>query len=216
MTSRSALGRSPNILEDVRARAVRHGRNPDDVRFYQGLSPIVGGTEAEAKAKEAEYLETFSSEGSLAHLSGSVGVDLGAIDPDRPLETFDSEAMQGVVKSLIESAPPGTRTFRDLARAQMAGQFLTGAAEQVADVLQDWHEKGIDGFNLVYAVTPGTFVDFAEGVVPELQRRGLVQREYAPGTLREKIFGGARLSERHPAAQYRGAFSAHHASAERG
>ena len=63
--------------------------------------------------------------------------------------------MQGVVKGLIESAPKHTRTFRDLARAQMAGQFLTGSAEQVADALQSWHEAGVDGFNLVYAVTPG-------------------------------------------------------------
>lgn len=206
VTSRRALGRPKNIIQDIRARASRHGRDPDDVRFFQGLSPIVGGTEEEAKAKEAEYLEQLSTDASLAHLSGSIGVDLGAIDPDRPLEEFDSEAMQGVVKGLIESAPKNTRTFRDLARAQMAGQFLTGAPEQVADTLQDWHEKGVDGFNLVYAVTPGTFVDFADGVVPVLQQRGLVQKEYAPGTLREKIFGTPRLPGRHPAAGFRGAF----------
>ena len=47
----------------------------------------------------------------------------------------------------------------------------------------------MDGFNIVYAVTPGTFADFIESVVPELRRRGLVQSDYAPGTLREKLFG---------------------------
>ena len=61
----------------------------------------------------------------------------------------------------------------------------------------------MDGFNIVYTVTPGTFKDFIDGVVPELRRRGLVQPDYAPGTLREKLFGRARLPVRHPAAAYR-------------
>ena len=56
---------------------------------------------------------------------------------------------------------------------------------------------------LVYSVTPGTFVDFIDGVVPVLQARGLVQREYTPGPLRQKIFGQARLPARHPAVAYR-------------
>ena len=55
-------------------------------------------------------------------------------------------------------------------------------------------ETDIDGFNLAYALTPGTFVDIADLVVPELQARGLFKHEYAPGTFREKLFGrGARL-----------------------
>lgn len=203
VTSRRNLRCASSIVDDIRKQAAGHGRNPDDIRFFQGLSPVVGGTEAEAKQKEAEYLEQLSTEASLAHLSGSLGVDLGSIDPDRPLDTFDSQAMQGVVKSLIESAPDRSRTFRDLARAQMAGQFLTGAPEQVADALEAWHDAGVDGFNLVYAVTPGSFVDFVDGVVPELQRRGLVQTEYEEGPLREKIFGAPRLPPGHPAALYR-------------
>jgi long-chain alkane monooxygenase len=42
-------------------------------------------------------------------------------------------------------------------------------------------------------------------LVPELTRRGRYKREYAQGTLREKLFGAgrARLSAPHPAAQYR-------------
>lgn len=203
VTSRRNLSGVQNIVSDIRAQAKKSGRNPDDLRFFQGLSPVVGGTEKEALAKEEEYLQQVSTDASLAHLSGSLGIDLGNINPDKPLESFDSQAMQGVVKSMIESRPPGTRTFRDLIRAQMAGQFLTGTPEQIADNLETWNDAGVDGFNLVYSTTPGSFVDFVEGVVPELQKRGRVQRAYAPGTLREKLFGQPRLSERHPAASYR-------------
>jgi hypothetical protein len=64
---------------------------------------------------------------------------------------------------------------------------------------------GVDGFNVAYMVTPGSFRDFIDGVVPLLQRRGLMQTEYREGTLREKLFGAghARLLDRHPAARYR-------------
>ena len=201
--SQKSLRRAANVIDDVRIQARRQGRHPEDILFFQGLSPVVGGTEAEAKAKEAEYHEQFSTEGSLAHLSGSVGIDLGAIDLDQPLEIIDTQAMRGFVKGLIESAPDKTQTFRDLIRTRTAGNFLTGAPEQIADALQEWQKVGVDGFNLVYSVTPGTFVDFIDGVVPILQNRGLMQREYTPGPLRQKIFGDSKLPERHPAAAYR-------------
>ena len=89
---------------------------------------------------------------------------------------------------------------------------IVGSPTEVADQLQVWvAETDIDGFNLSYAVTPGGYQDFAELVVPELQRRGVYKTEYAKGTLREKIFGPgqARLPSSHPAARFR-----HHAAVE--
>ena len=201
--SMRSLKASTGVVRDIRARAARRGRGPEDILFFQGVTPVVGGTEAEAEAKAADYVAQSSVDGGLAHMSGSVGVDLGAIDLDAPLASLETDAMQGVVRGLIESAPDKSLTFRDLVRSRASGQFLTGTPEQIADRFQAWHEAGVDGFNIVYAVTPGTFADFIEGVVPELRRRGLVQSDYAPGTLREKLFGQARLSARHPAAAYR-------------
>ena len=201
--SRRSLTGAASVISDVRSQAVRNGRRPEDIQFFQGLSPVVGGTEAEAKAKEAEYLEQFSTEGALAHLSGSIGIDLSDIDLDQSLKSIDTRSMRGMVKGLIESTPDQTQTFRDLIRTRNAGQFLTGSPEQIADALQDWQKAGVDGFNLIYSVTPGTFVDFIEAVVPILQKRGLMQKEYAPGPLRENIFGYGRLPARHPAAGFR-------------
>ena len=203
VTSRESLQGAASIIKDIRTQAVRYGRHPEDVLFFQGLSPVVGGTEAEAKAKQAAYMEQSNLDGSLAHMSGSIGVDLGAVDLDQPLATFNFQSMRGVIKGLIESAPDKSVTFRDMIRSRLSRQFLTGTPEQIADELQAWFEAGVDGFNLVYSVTPGTFVDFIEAVVPILQARGLVQREYAPGPLRQKVFGQARLPKRHPAAAYR-------------
>jgi alkanesulfonate monooxygenase len=83
---------------------------------------------------------------------------------------------------------------------------VVGSFTEVADELQAWiAETDIDGFNLAYAVTPETFTDFVDLVVPELQRRRVYKRDYGAGTLREKLFGPgrARLPSNHPAARVR-------------
>ena len=199
----ASLRQPDNVINDIRTQAANLGRNPEDILFVQGLTPVVGGTEAEAKAKEADLLGDFSVEGSLALMSGAVGVDLGAIDLDQPLDTIDNRAVRGMVRGVMEAAPDKRQTFRDLLAEHAAGNFLTGTPEQIADALEKWHEAGVDGFNIVYTVTPGTFVDFIDAVVPILQERGLMQREYAPGPLRQKIYGDPRLPKSHPAAAYR-------------
>ena len=72
-------------------------------------------------------------------------------------------------------------------------------------MLQEWvAETDVDGFNLAYAITPGTFADFIDYVVPVLTARGAYQSEYTPGTLRNKLFGrGDRLPEEHRGSRYR-------------
>ena len=79
----------------------------------------------------------------------------------------------------------------------------TGA--EIADHLQDWvADMDVDGFNLAYAITPGTFEDVVTHVIPELQKRGAYPTEYAEGTLRNKLLGrGDRLPEEHRGARDR-------------
>ena len=52
---------------------------------------------------------------------------------------------------------------------------------------------------------PGSYEDFFEHVVPVLQKRGLMQKDYRPGVLREKLFPGRGpyIADTHPAAGYR-------------
>ena len=89
---------------------------------------------------------------------------------------------------------------------------IVGTPAQIADELARWQEAGIDGVNLVNAGNPGPYEEFVDHVAPVLRERGLMQREYAEGSLRHKLFGhGDRLPERHPAARYRGAFAPQHA-----
>ncbi|NCG40555.1 MAG: NtaA/DmoA family FMN-dependent monooxygenase [Actinobacteria bacterium] len=191
------------LRKDFEKRLNSKNRSISEVKFIGGVAPIVGGTEKEAIDKKNGYLEQLSVEGGLVHMSGNTGVDLGEIDPSTPLDGFNTERVQGLIKNLIDSAPPGTRTFGDLIRSNLAGAWLVGSDEQVANELQNRFDAGLDGFNLTYSVTPGTFVDFIDGVIPILQKRGLAQSEYAPGTFREKLFGYPRLPLSHPATVHR-------------
>ncbi|MGK9517945.1 N5,N10-methylene tetrahydromethanopterin reductase, partial [Salmonella enterica subsp. enterica] len=80
-----------------------------------------------------------------------------------------------------------------------------GSPAQVADELESWiSETGLDGFNLTRIVTPESYVDFIELVIPELQRRGSYKTAYESGTLREKVFHReAHLPEQHTGSTYR-------------
>lgn len=199
-------GRNPQgakaHVDEVKEQAAKYGRNPDDILFYQGLSFVVGGTEEEALRKKREIDEYASTRGYAAHFAGGIGIDVSQFDLDEPVGNIETNAVQGVVKGLVEAAPDKTWTFGELIRWATDTQIV-GTPEQIADELQLWADAGVDGVNVMYHVTPGSFEDFVDGVIPVLQDRGLAQREYAPGTLREKLTDGAsgpRLNDRHPAA----------------
>src|SRR5476651_2579581 len=67
-------------------------------------------------------------------------------------------------------------------------QQVVGTPESIADQLQQWfEEEGADGFNIMSPWLPGGLTEFAELVVPELQRRGLFRTEYEGATLRENL-----------------------------
>lgn len=202
LIARSPAGAGAHIA-DVRGRAVAHGRRGTDLIFLQGLWFVIGDSEQAARQREAELLEWVSVEGLLADLSGKLGVDLGDVELDKPLAELRVPGVQGIVDTLRDSGDGRAGTFRDLA-GRLLGARLVGAPEQIADQLEPWVRAGIDGVNVMDVPGHGAFEDFAEHLAPVLQRRGLMQREYAHGTLREKLLcGAARLPASHPAAAYR-------------
>lgn len=196
-------------IRETRGLAQRSDRNPEDILFFLYAKVITGGTEAEVKRKYDDYLASVRYEGALALLSGWAGIDFSQYDPDKPLEYVETNAARTVMQSFLNRPETQHRwTLRELVKMvglSGGGQLLMGTPEQLADTFTEWVRAGVDGFNLAYMVTPGSFVDFIDGVVPVLQRRGLMQAEYQPGTLREKLTGAgrARLRAPHPAAQYR-------------
>lgn len=202
-----------DVVRDVRARAAAHGRDPGDILFFASLTVIAGATEQEAHAKHQDYLRYASSEGTAALLSRWTGIDLARYALDEPLRWAHTEGMQSAIERYTTADPGRVWTLRELLdRAAIGGggAFAVGSPARVADELQAWVDAtGIDGFNLGYVLAHESFSDFADLVVPELQRRGVYKTAYAGGTLREQLFGAgrARLSQSHPAARARRAAS---------
>jgi FMN-dependent oxidoreductase (nitrilotriacetate monooxygenase family) len=196
-------------VADIRRRAVENGRGADALRIFNLTTAIVGRTDEEAREKHADYRRYVSHAGALALMSGWTGIDFSIYDLDEPVRYIRNEAVHSAVESFTTADPDRIWTVREVAEWVGIGGFgpvLVGSAATVADQMEQWiAETGIDGFNLAYVVTPETFADVADLLVPELQRRGRYKTEYRPGTLREKLFGdGPRLSLPHPGARRRG------------
>jgi alkanesulfonate monooxygenase len=195
-------------VADLRRRAAGFGRDPADLLIFTLMTVITGRNEAEARAKHAEYRRFVDREAALALFSGWTGVDFAKYKPEDELRYIETEAMRSALESFTSADPNRVWTVRELAEHVAIGgrgPLLVGSPEQIADEMIGWVEAtGIDGFNLAYAVTPESFEDFVELVVPELQKRGVYKRDYRAGTYREKLFGrGPHIAAPHPAARYR-------------
>lgn len=197
-----------STVRKLRQATQAQGRSDDGVAVFGMMAAIVGDTDRQAQEKMAEYRKYASHEGALTLMSGWSGIDFSSCDPDEPVKHIKNDAMQTAIDRFTVSDPDRVWTVGEVAEhiaVGGSGPVLVGSAETVATGLQEWAEQtGIDGFNLSYAVAPDTIADIVDHVVPILQERGVYKTEYAPGTLREKLFGdGARLSSPHPGGQYR-------------
>jgi FMN-dependent oxidoreductase (nitrilotriacetate monooxygenase family) len=195
------------LIDDTRRLVEQHGRHRDDLKFFQGLSFVVGSTEEEARRKEADLEERIDIDGMIAHFGGSLGIDLGAYEADTPIDLIHTEGGQSGLAWLRESVDGRTPTLGDLTRLRARGTRIVGTPEQIADRLALWRDAGVDGVNVINQVIPGSYDELIEHVFPVLRERGLARDGYAEGTLRRKLFGTDRLPDRHPAAAYRGAFA---------
>lgn len=197
-----------STVRKLRAATQEQGRSADSVAVFGMMTVIAGRTDAEAQDKLADYRKYASYEGALTLMSGWTGVDFASCDPKEPVKHIRNDSMQTAIDRFTISDPNRVWTVGEIAQhiaVGGSGPMIVGSPETVADELQQWvAETDVDGFNLAYALAPETINDIVDLVVPVLQERGLYKTEYAPGTLREKLFdGGPRLAAPHPAYQYR-------------
>lgn len=185
------------------------GRDRYSAKIYTLLTIITDETSEKAHAKHEDFLQYASDEGALVFMSGWMGIDLSQFDLDEPIGNVKSNAIQSTVANFQQADDSGkewkVRDIAELGSIGGLGPRVVGSPEEVADFLQEWvEETDVDGFNLAYAITPGTFEDVVKFIVPELQRRGVYQTEYAPGTLRNKLHGrGDRLPDEHRGAGFK-------------
>ncbi|PXA73229.1 NtaA/DmoA family FMN-dependent monooxygenase [Cryobacterium arcticum] len=184
--------------EDVRNTMIELGRDPDDCKVLFLITPMLADTQEEAELKRANVHRQAEErvEIELADIGKRMDIDLSVLPMDTPLT---EELLAGLhttghisyLAKFVKSA--GGRTLREMAvesyiRMNWSEIDLYGTVETVADRMEEiMAEVGGDGFLFSQGNgnhTTRYMVEVAEGLVPELQRRGLARREYTSSTLK--------------------------------
>lgn len=195
-----------NFVDKIREETKKHGRGPEEIKILSLLTPIVGKTQEEAEKKYQEYKQYASYDGALALFAGWTGIDLSTYDPEDELQYVENDAIHSFLEAFTKVDPNKKWTVKEVAEfvgVGGMGPVAVGTPTRIADILEEWvTEAGVDGFNIAYAITPGTFKEFVDEVIPILQERGLAQKEYSSETLRGNLTNHAQLPDHHPAKQY--------------
>jgi FMN-dependent oxidoreductase (nitrilotriacetate monooxygenase family) len=200
-----SLEEAQRFYAGVKSRLGAYGRTPEQIKILPGLAVIVGRTEKEAREKFRAVQDCLTEAEGRAMLSHYIpGIDFSTLPLDREIPDTP-EINEAARKYRVSFTREGRRlTLRqmfDHISTSVGNLVLIGTPAQVVDVMEKWvNEQGADGFNFSPHYLPGGLDDFVELVVPELQQRGLLRREYEGTTLRENL-GLPRPPNRHLARQ---------------
>jgi FMN-dependent oxidoreductase (nitrilotriacetate monooxygenase family) len=208
MSGPSAKVIGPRVAA-IRKLAAEAGRDPSEILMFSMMTVILGRTQEEAEAKLKDYRRHVSAEGALTLMSGWTGVDFSVYGLDEQVKHVQNDAGRSAMDNITRADPDRVWTVREVAEhvgIGGIGPVVVGTPEKVADAIEEWMEQtDVDGLNLPFAISPGSFEDITDLLVPELIKRGRYKQDYEPGTLREKLFGAgrARLDKNHIANSYR-------------
>jgi FMN-dependent oxidoreductase (nitrilotriacetate monooxygenase family) len=194
-TAQMEKATAKDFYADLKGLAADEGRSADQVLILPGLSPVIGGTEAEAQRIGRELNDLSDPEVGRRRLSGRFGghdfshlpLD-GVLSPEDFPDPATVQAARNrteVIVGLVRREKPTLRQLLGY-MAGARGHFVTaGTPEQIADLIEDWFRDGAaDGFNLMPPILPAMLEVFVAEVVPLLQRRGLFRSGYEGETLR--------------------------------
>jgi FMN-dependent oxidoreductase (nitrilotriacetate monooxygenase family) len=183
-----------NFRQDMRRRAVEHGRSPDAVKILPGIVPIIAKTAAEAIDRK-RALDELATDAELHKLALRIGVPEDALKLDEPIpfelvpKDKEFNASHGFRDAVLELARSENLTVREIIYRNGGGHpQVIGTPIDVADTITTWYQSGaVDGFNLIFDVLPEGLEQFVDEVVPILQERGIFQNGYAGKTFRESL-----------------------------
>ncbi|WP_328469524.1 LLM class flavin-dependent oxidoreductase [Actinoplanes sp. NBC_00393] len=210
-TAHQTRSDATEFYDDLKRRAAEHGRDPSHIKILPGIVPIIGATESEARALEAELENLIRPEFAIRQLAELLGVQPSELDLDSELPAHlpEEEQIEGAKSRRTLVVNLGRRehlTVRELIARLGGGRghlTFTGTPVQVADKIETWYSAGaVDGFNIMPPVLPSGLAAFVDQVVPILQERGRFRTEYTGRTLRDH-YGLPRPANRNTAPQER-------------
>jgi len=176
--------------ESVHAHMDAVGRDRRDCKVLFGMQPIIGGSESEARDRQAEHNALVPVEGGMAILSAHLDLDLSTLPPGTRLaERGEPQLQRFKTRYFADDGRPLTMEETAQRHGQSVGlpQFV-GTPKSIADQMEAFMETtGGDGFMLTPIHCPGAIEAFVDKVVPELQRRGRTRTAYAGNTLKAHL-----------------------------
>jgi FMN-dependent oxidoreductase (nitrilotriacetate monooxygenase family) len=192
-TGQATIEDAREFYQDVKGRAVKHGRRPEEILMLPGCNPIVGSTPAEAEAKYQEIANLVVIDDALNYLGRYFNdIDFTQYDLDEQfpdLGDFARNGWESATDRIKKVSREEGLTLRQMAlRSTTPRSPFIGTPDQVADTMQAWFEAGAaDGFMMNASVLPQGFNDFVDLVLPVLKDRGLFRTEYEHDTLRGNL-----------------------------
>jgi FMN-dependent oxidoreductase (nitrilotriacetate monooxygenase family) len=166
-----------------------HGRDPKDCKVLFMVSPILADTDegAQAKAQLMQAYRESNLEGALAMMSFSSGRDFSKFDLDEPMPQFVTNNARSTTALFMDHAEG--RTLRQVATAppRLAVDLVGSPATVAAKMGEAMEEAGGDGYLISLPVNRLTITEIADGLAPELRKRGLIRENYSYSTLRENL-----------------------------
>ena len=171
------------------------GRDPASVHMAPACYVCVAESEAAAQEKRAIVEATARPVDALVLISEVLNYDFGAKGYDEPFsdEELAGFSWHGFRERVIQHSGHKNPTVRDFVEISGRGtvqehKMFCGTPKQVADQMEEWFvAPACDGFVLAATHMPGSYEDVVRLLVPELQRRGLFQKDYRGTTLRENL-----------------------------
>lgn len=191
-THHETLAEAQAFYRDVKQQLEQHGRRHDELHIFQGVSVIVGDSEADAEEQYQTTAALVSITDALNYLGRYFEHhDFSQYPLDEPfpeMGDLGQNSFRSTTDEIKRNARERQLTLRQVALESASPRpRFSGTAEQVADGLQAWFEhRAADGF-IIQGGTPDTFPRFVEKVVPILQARGLFRTDYPGTTLRESL-----------------------------
>lgn len=179
---------------DVKGRAARLGRDPDQLVVLMQANPVVAASDDAALALSREIFEADNDfDRKLASFGRSFGAhDFSQYDLDAPFPDVSALAERGGRTNgerIVSVARERGLTLRETVEAftSYRPSPFTGAPTTVADAVEQWFRAGaFDGLMLGFR-TDDDMNAFVDGVIPRLQERGLFRTEYEASTLRGNL-----------------------------
>ncbi|WP_369271055.1 LLM class flavin-dependent oxidoreductase [Streptomyces sp. R11] len=195
-TAQQTIEDARAFYADLKARTAAAGRDPEHIKVLPGIVPVIGSTQAEARAAEQVLEDHIVHTHGVDRLESLLQLPSGVLelDSELPADLPPEDAIEGAKSRytlVVELARRERLTVRQLIGRLGGGRghlTFAGTPEQVADAIETWFTQGAaDGFNIMPPVLPSGLDAFVDHVVPILRARGLLRTEYGPRrTLRER------------------------------